>query len=214
MFKLMSQMSPSFRQNFDVYDFKSYLQNYRRRNSDDNDVWIDRASMIIPCVSLFALILIVLSSLNVPVRGVHVAIILALIIAMAVYVWKQLDLKIAEQYKREFKQMASQRRRKWVLCSCLCLLGPERKRDQKQVDNHRHRDGKPLVPGFLIEKYRQQACCNQCSAIERNQHKRGQNTVIVDFGMNALDRYHDHRNHEGVLLAVGGWLVINSLLGR
>ena len=35
--------------------------------------------------------------------------------------------------------------------------GPERKRDQKQVDNHRHRDGKPLVPGFLIEKYRQQA---------------------------------------------------------
>lgn len=122
MFKLMSQMSPSFRQNLDVYDFKSYLQNYRRRNSDDNDVWIDRASMIIPCVSLFALILIVLSSLNVPVRGVHVAIILALIIAMAVYVWKQLDLKIAEQYKREFKQMASQRRRKWVLCSCLCLL--------------------------------------------------------------------------------------------
>ena len=67
---------------------------------------------------------------------------------------------------------------------------------------------------FLIEKYRQQACCNQCSAIERNQHKRGQNTVIVDFGMNALDRYHDHRNHEGVLLAVGGWLVINSLLRK
>lgn len=32
--------------------------------------------------------------------------------------------------------------------------------------------------------------------------------------MNALDRYHDHRNHEGMLLAVGGWLVINSLLRK
>ena len=101
-----------------------------------------------------------------------------------------------------------------IVPSATADSGPERKRDQKQVDNHRHRDGKPLVPGFLIEKYRQQACCNQCSAIERNQHKRGQNTVIVDFGMNALDRYHDHRNHEGMLLAVGGWLVINSLLRK
>lgn len=32
--------------------------------------------------------------------------------------------------------------------------------------------------------------------------------------MNALDRYHDHRNHEGMLQAVGGWLVINSLLRK
>jgi hypothetical protein len=33
--------------------------------------------------------------------------------------------------------------------------------------------------------------------------------------MNALDKYHGHRNHEGMLLqAVGGWLVINSLLRK
>lgn len=120
--KLMSQMSPSLRQNFEVYDFKSYLKNYRRRNNDDSDVWVGQASIIIPCVSLFALILIVLSALNVPVTGVHVAIILALIIALAVFVWKRLDSTIVEQYKREFKQMNQPQRRKWVLGSCLCLL--------------------------------------------------------------------------------------------
>lgn len=114
---LLSKFSRSFREINDYRSSKAFSQ--RRNGQNDSPVHI--ASFALPGISLFSLLMIAFSLLNVPISFYHLIIFLALF-AFAVYMCIKTVKNNKDDYKKEFKQMSGTQRRKWIILSCLFVL--------------------------------------------------------------------------------------------